>query len=344
VALVKEIALRGELHAGHAETLFFGGGTPSCLSTEQIATVLSECGRYFPLSPNAEVSMEVNPGTLSGLDLSGLHALGVNRLSIGLQASQDRLLTLLGRSHNLAMFNETFREARQAGFDNISADVIYGLPGQSLTDYAESLHHLIDSAVDHVSCYSLQVEPETPLWHPVMAGEIELPDDDEVVAMYELGRDTLRAAGYEQYELSNFARPGKECRHNLKYWRNEQYLGLGPAAAGFVSGRRYVNVADTEEYIRLLDQSSLPVGSCEMLSGKAHRAETAMLALRLLREGIDRDAYRRRYGHDPLVEYADPIKEWTEAGMIESDGTRVVLTDLGALWANRVQASFLVSP
>ncbi|HSL93373.1 MAG TPA: radical SAM family heme chaperone HemW, partial [Bacillota bacterium] len=298
-ALQKEIRLRGTANPGPADTLFFGGGTPSCLSTAQIATVLDECGRYFPLCADAEVSMEVNPGTLTGLDLGALRQLGVNRLSIGMQASQDRLLKLVGRGHDRAMFDATLAEARKAGFANISADVIYGLPGQSLDDYVESLHHLRNAAVDHVSCYALQLEPGTALWQAVMADEILLPDDEKVVAMYETGRAFLRNAGYAHYEISNFARPGMECRHNLKYWRNEEYLGLGPAAAGFLEGRRYVNVADTAGYIKLLDEGRLPVGTCEMLSGRAHRAETAMLALRLLREGIDRKAYLARYACDP---------------------------------------------
>ena len=343
-ALCQEASLRGQLWAGAADTVFFGGGTPSCLNTKQIATVLRECGRYFPLYGQAEVSLEVNPGTLTGLDFECLRGLGINRLSIGLQATQDSLLRTLGRVHTRAMFEMTCAEARRAGFDNLSADVMYGLPGQRIADYAESIAYLRDMGIDHVSCYALQLEEGTPLCQRVAEGIVVLPEEDEVLAMYETGRDMLRKAGYEHYEISNFARPGRECRHNLKYWRNEEYVGLGPSAAGFVDGRRYVNIADTEGYIRLLAGGLLPIANCESLPAPAHRSETAILALRLLREGLVRDAYIARYGTDPFEEYAEPIQRGVQEGLLRCDGERVVLTDLGAIWANRVQSSFLVNP
>ena len=344
VALCKEAALRGAIWAVPADTMFFGGGTPTCLSTPQIAMALKECGRYFPLCDGAEVSLEVNPGTLEELGLSELRRLGLNRLSIGLQAGQDRLLRLLGRAHDQAMFEDTFAAARRAGFDNVSVDVMYSLPDQTVADYAATLKRLIDLGVDHVSCYALQLERDTRLWQSVEVGSVSLPEDEEVLRMYEMGGDLLRAAGYEHYEISNFALPGRQCRHNLKYWRNEEYVGLGPSAAGFVEGRRYVNAADTELYVRLLDAGRLPVSTCEMLPGKAHRAETAMLALRLLREGISLEAYRGRYGIDPRHEYAEAIETWAQEGLICCDNERIVLTDRGAVWANRVQASFLANP
>jgi oxygen-independent coproporphyrinogen-3 oxidase len=339
--LSHELALKGRLWGGTVDSVYFGGGTPSSLEVEQVATALTECGRYFYWSGETEITCEVNPGTVDYEYLRALRSLGVNRLSIGLQSSSDELLCTLGRVHGYTDFLETYCAARRAGFDNISVDVMYGLPGQEIGDYLSTLKDVVDLGAEHVSAYSLQLEEGTLLHARHGLGEGILPEESAVVEMLLLGREYLLSRSYGHYEVSNYCLEGRESRHNLLYWHNEEYVGLGPGAASFVAGRRFLNVADLALYHKSLVHGKLPTVQCERLDEKGHRSESAILALRLLREGIDRQRFLQRYGVDPLEEFAEAIDYWHHAECLKVTSDRVILTKKGLLWLNRIQESFL---
>ena len=258
---------------------------------------------HFPLLDSAECSMECNPGTANRERLAAYRDAGVNRLSIGLQSSNDELLKSIGRIHTYQQFLETLRWAREAGFDNINADVMHGLPGQTLDQYAETLRIVCDLELQHISSYALTLEEHTPLARRVKSGETKSPCSDLVADMQDAGIDFLESSGYHRYEISNFAREGYECRHNLNYWKNGEYLGLGIAAHSALRRKvwsRFANVDSLEEYSRMIGRGRRPVGETIRLESGEEMFESIMLGLRLTR-GIDRAAFRARFGLD-LVE------------------------------------------
>lgn len=304
-ALLREIELTartGEYPAAF-DTVFFGGGTPSLLSGAQMRRIMESLFSHFPLLEGAECSMECNPGTASRDNLKTCFDAGINRISIGLQSTFDALLGSIGRIHTFAQFQETLRWARDAGFTNINADVMHGLPGQTLDQYAETLRIVCDLELQHVTSYALTLEEHTPLARRVKSGETKIPCSDLVADMQDAGIDYLESRGYRRYEISNFAREGRECRHNLNYWQNGEYLGLGLAAHSAIRRKvwtRFANVDSLEEYMRLLGRGRRPVGETIRLESGEEMFESIMLGLRLTR-GIDRAAFRARFGLD-LVE------------------------------------------
>ena len=273
-ALIKEIELvsRGEYPAAF-HTVFFGGGTPSLLTGDQMQRLMRALESRFAIRPDAERSMECNPCTATQESLKAYRAAGINRLSVGLQSTHEALLKSIGRIHNFRQFLDTIEMARSAGFDNINADVMHGLPGQTLEQYIDTLKTVCDLGVQHVSAYSLILEEHTPLYACVQNRQIRLPDEDLTADMQDAGIDYLESRGYHRYEISNFAREGYECRHNLNYWENGAYLGFGVAAHAVVRRKlwtRSSNVDTLDEYMRLLARGKTPArrDNCALSGGR----------------------------------------------------------------------------
>ena len=340
-ALVKEIRLKGEVWGGPVNTVYFGGGTPSSLSLRQVGTILGECNRFFTWGPSSEVTFEMNPNRL-GLDfLRGLKSLGVTRLSVGLQTAEPRHLRLLQRTHTVDDFMRLSENIGSAGFGNYSVDALYGFPGQTLDEHLSTLQTIVAAGAQHVSCYGLQLEPHTPLALEVARGNLFLPPEDEVADMMLAGRDYLAARGFAHYELSNFAAAGYESEHNTIYWRNEEYIGLGPAASSYIDKRRFSNMADLGRFRSLSSAGRLPIVTCEMLTGPAEMGETMMLGLRMLREGVNRERFSRRFGCDCVEVFSQVISRLVAQGLLEVTAETLRLTERGFPLANRVQMEFL---
>ena len=330
-ALCREIAARGSGAA--VPSVFFGGGTPSLLSVAQVARILGTVRRHCAPAGDAEISLEANPATIDEAQLAGLREAGVGRLSIGVQRFDDGELAFLGRLHTAEEAREAVAAARRAGFDNLNLDLIYGLPGDSLDSWRRSLETAVDLGPEHLSLYALTLEPDTPLGRAVEAGEIAAPDPDVAADQYERAEDVLAAAGYGHYEISNWARPGRACRHNLVYWDNGNYLGFGVAAHSSVDGRRFANTGDLDEY--LAAGGLAPLALDERLDETVRRAETVILGLRQGR-GIHLAEMSRRLGVDLTEEYRGQFGDMTAAGLLEQVAGRLRLTRRGRLLGNEV--------
>lgn len=306
-ALETEIALSGAKHPGErVKTVFFGGGTPTVLPAEDLCAILGAIRNTFAVEPDAEISIECNPKTIGFDGLKRLFDAGFNRLSIGLQATQNDLLSRIGRVHTYEEFLVTYAAARDAGFTNINVDLMHGLPGQGQADYLDAIRTVAALEPTHISAYSLILEEETPLYDDVMHGRETLPDADAVADMEDAGMDLLDALGYRRYEVSNFAMSGFECRHNLIYWHNEPYLGLGVAAhSSMVEDGfwvRFSNERSIPAYLKKIGKGKLPRAERIITNTFEQMFESVMLGLRLV-EGIDRAAFSDRFGCDVIETY-----------------------------------------
>ncbi len=282
-ALGREIALwarKTEFRACRFCSIYFGGGTPSLLSPSHLASLIGHVRSYFSLTDDVEISLEANPATVSPSALAALREAGVNRLSLGVQSLHDEELRTLGKPHSGQQAAATFFAARQAGFDNLSVDLIFGIPEQTLGTWQTTLEEVLTWRPEHVSTYALTIEEHTPLAMAVAKGVLNLPGVEEERRMYVLAHEVLTAHGYEHYEISNYALPGRRCRHNELYWQRLPYLGLGPSAHSFASARRWWNLRNLELYCRALDRNVLPEAQSELLSLEQQRLEKVMLALR----------------------------------------------------------------
>ncbi|MSP11654.1 MAG: radical SAM family heme chaperone HemW [Chloroflexi bacterium] len=345
-ALAREIYLAREEITGPVETIFFGGGTPSLLSLADWQLILGTLLGHFDLVLGAEVTAEANPENLSLDYLLQLHAFGINRLSMGVQTFDDHLLHLLGRGHTATQAMEAFARARQSGFENLNLDLIYGLPGQTLAMWQLDLEIALDLQPEHISAYGLQVELHTPLEVMVRRGRVPAPLPDLAADMYDYTCERLAQAGYQHYEISNWAKPGYESRHNLTYWRNQPYVGLGPGAHGYDDhNRRYKIETRLRPYLASVQENRRPLAEVETLDLKTRVAETAFLGLRLLQEGVDLTGFENRFGLDFTVVYAEVLPRLQERGLIElvrtSGAWRVRLTQRAYLVSNPVMAEFL---
>jgi oxygen-independent coproporphyrinogen-3 oxidase len=323
-ALLHEITLvsRAGGYPAAFDTVFFGGGTPSLLSGEQMKRIMQSLNEHFDIRANAERSMECNPGTVTREKLADYRAAGINRLSIGLQSTHDVLLREIGRIHTFTQFEETLTSARAEGFDNINVDLMHGLPHQTLAQYQDSLKTICDMGVEHISAYSLILEEHTLLFSRVDAGEAVLPDEELVADMQDAGIDLLEQRGYHRYEISNFAREGFACRHNLNYWHNGEYLGFGVAAHGVVREKkwtRYANVSMLDEYYRLTARNKRPLAETIHLAPRDEMFECVMLGLRLVR-GLSRAAFLARFGLDVTEAYPYAMEQLKKRDwLIETD-------------------------
>ena len=319
------------------DTIYFGGGTPSLLTPLQLEKILSAVDKQFAVQPERELTVEMNPATVTLEKLKDYRSLGVNRASFGVQTFDDTELKRLARGHNAEDARMTFRLLRDAGFENISFDLIAGLPRQTLADWERNLDEALTLQPEHLSLYLLEIHDGTPLATQVRDGRQPMPDEDLAAEMYELMLDKVTAAGYAQYEISNFARTGFESRHNTKYWRLEPVYGFGVSAHSFDGSQRYANERDTAKYVSLIEGS----GGAEVMREQIDAAsEFIFLGLRL-NKGIDAAEYKTRFGIDLHEKYSAELKEIRDAGLIETDGRNFRLTRRGMLFSNEVFRVFI---
>ena len=344
-ALLTEIELvsRGGSYPAAFDTVFFGGGTPSLLTGDQMRRIMSALRERFDIRADAEISMEANPGTVTPEKMAAYREAGINRLSIGLQSTHDTLLREIGRIHSFDQFLTTLKNAREAGFSNINVDLMHGLPNQTIPQYLDSINTVYELGVQHISAYSLILEEHTPLYDCVERGEIAAPEEDLVADMQDEGIDLLEERGYHRYEISNFARDGFECRHNLNYWQNGEYLGFGIAAHGVVRDRkwtRYANVDNLEEYNRLIARGKRPLAETIRLSPRDEMFECVMLGLRLIR-GIDRAAFLARFDLDVVEAYPKAMELLRKRGWIEENERLIALNRKGLDLQNEALGFFM---
>lgn len=344
-ALNEEIASFS--HAGEYEavSVYFGGGTPSLPDPAQISKTMDQIRRTFVLQKDAEVTIECNPGTLDQSRLEAYRAAGFNRLSIGLQSADNGLLRTLGRIHTFEMFREEFQAARDAGFGNINVDLMYGLPGQSVEAFEKTLGAVRSLAPEHISAYSLIIEEGTPFWERYHEDDLAkrrgekplfLPDEDAEDAMEQRLKQTLRKIGFYRYEISNYARPGRESRHNTGYWIRREYAGFGLGASGQIGKARYRNTSDLEAYLKnpgIREEESL-------LTVRDEIAETMILGLRMTK-GVDLQRFEKQFGIRAQDMFAEEIGQFVRSGLLEISGSFLRLTERGFDVSNLVMCSFV---
>jgi oxygen-independent coproporphyrinogen-3 oxidase len=345
-ALVHELgAWAPEVRGRSVPTVFFGGGTPSLMPLGQMACVLEAIRAEYELQPDAEISLEANPGTVDETYLAGLCELGVNRLSIGVQSLDDGELRVLDRIHNAEAAVAAYEAARAAGFRNVNLDLIFGLAGQTLSSWETTLRRAIELGPEHLSLYALTIEEGTPLAAQIARGIAPEPDADLQAAMYETTQDLMAAAGYEHYEISNWCRSGFACRHNLVYWQDDDWLGLGPGAHSHLNGRRFAVIRSPSGYIDRVIKAPRPgeamtermpqVTSEEIPDERTARADTAMLALRLA-AGLNEQRFVRRFGLTPDEAFGGALAESAGLGLVERGNGVIRLTRRGRLFSNEV--------
>jgi len=334
--LAKEAALLGREYPGYRyDTVFLGGGTPSILEPGQIRRLFDSLHCAMIISDSAEITIECNPSSLSSELLETYKAIGINRISLGVQSFDDRHLRRLGRIHTSEEALTAFETVRRCGFDNVSLDLIYGLPDQTLDQWASDLEKAIELDPEHISAYNLIIEDQTPFGELYKWGELNLPLDSIQGDMYAALNERLKMAGYVRYEISNFGKPGFECRHNLKYWRLEPYIGLGPAAVSSDLARRWKNKPDLDSYLSSLESGQPAPREIEELTPEKIREEYIMLSLRLA-EGLSLDEMRVRLDHDLFREKGEALKALESNGLIAIDGDRVRLADKGLFISDEI--------
>ena len=351
----------GVKEQGRIHTIFFGGGTPSLLSPAQFESIFSAIHRNFVLTDDAEITIEANPGTVSPENLLELRAIGINRISYGVQSANIEELRMLERAHNFFDVIGAVASARKAGIDNLNLDLIYGLPEQTLRTWQSTVKRILDLHPEHISAYALTLEHGTPFGRWADKGLLPLPDPDLAAEMYEWLSEQLEASGYHQYEISNWSKPGRECRHNLQYWRGLPYLAFGAGAHGYASGYRYSNVLRIKTYIDRITNYQSPPSPVYTLqfplspvtvnqhkqSLQEDMSEFMMTGLRLTREGVSGETFQIRFGQSIQDVYGKEIDELLKLGLIETttagEGCPPALriTKRGRLLGNQVFMRFL---
>lgn len=345
-AVILELQKRaGEANNREVATIYLGGGTPSLLDPDQIGRILAAVGEGLAIQPDAEITMEANPNALSQEHLRGYRSAGVNRLSIGAQTLDRRGLRTLGRQHESADVFSSLLDVHDAGFDRINLDFIFGWPGQTRESWQRDLQQLIDlgeDGPDHLSLYSLIIEPGTPYADAAARGILQIPDDDATADLYEDAIRMLAQAGWDHYEIANWCRqPDGYSRHNAIYWQHGDYLGIGAGAFGTMNGQRVMNQLLPERYIADLEEGRLPQSNTELLDESTARGETMMLGLRLLNNGVDANAFARRHGVELQDYFGEPIAHMSDLGMLEPTASGVRLTTRGMMLANSVVVEFI---
>ena len=348
-ALSHEIRMVGGMEYRAAHTIYFGGGTPSLVPADLLATILAACDQAFALAGKTEITVEANPATVDLEALRALRHAGINRLSIGMQSAHANELALFARGHTVDDVRDTVRLARRAGFDNLSLDLIYGNPGQTVEMWQTSLNAALSMEPEHLSMYSLGIEDGTPMQRWVARGQVEPPDADLAADMYEWATDRLAQAGFEQYEISNWAKPGYACQHNLQYWRDLPYLGLGAGAHGYAGGLRYSTVLRPADYIARMASQSQPLDfprtaawlDSETIDAQGEMAEIMMTGLRLTQTGVDASLFEARTGHALWAVYGEQLRQLVNDGLLEQQGSHVRVTQRGRLLGNLVFAAFV---
>ncbi|OUO29787.1 coproporphyrinogen III oxidase [Lachnoclostridium sp. An298] len=351
-ALTEEIrARKNDFTAYRVSTIFLGGGTPSILEGDDSARIFRALQENFDISDDAEITMEVNPGTVTEEKAASWRKSGVNRLSIGLQSADDRELKMLGRIHTYREFLDTWKIVREAGFENVNVDLISAIPGQNLRSWSETLRKAADLGPEHISAYSLIVEEGTPFYERYGDGSGEdedkgnhlppLPDEDTEREIYKATEKILAEYGYHRYEISNYAKTGYECRHNLGYWERKEYLGLGLGASSLLSECRFHNTADMGKYLRLYENAGTDIcEDIEHLSVEDQMEEFMFLGLRKT-VGISVDDFRKAFGKEIREVYGEQMRKLEEQRLIEYSGNRVRLTERGTDISNYVFSEFM---
>ncbi|MBI9077130.1 MAG: radical SAM family heme chaperone HemW [Desulfatibacillum sp.] len=334
-ALLQEMDLR-EWDAGPFTTVFFGGGTPSLLRPEDVSCILDRAGRVFGIAPNAEITLEANPGTLTRQTLDGYRKAGVNRISLGIQSLDDANLQFLGRIHNSTQAAQALEWAMTAGFDSVGCDLIYGIPGQTTQTWTWDMEAVLAYGPDHLSCYILTIEESTPLGRMMEQGQFIPLDEGRVGDLFLHTSDFLESRGFLHYEISNFARGDSNmCRHNLQYWNHAPYLGLGPASHSFSGTTRQWNVSDLENYLVSLNAGKIPVEEAETLTQTQHMLEWLYVGLRQA-GGIGRQAFSERFGQDFLAIFGKEWKILQDQSMARDLPDFFALTKKGLLFSDGV--------
>lgn len=345
-AMVQEIQSYQELSREYeVQTIFLGGGTPSLLTPEQIEQIFNAIYHTFSVNENAEITMEMNPGTVDIEKLHAMKAAGVNRLSIGLQSAQNEELKMLGRIHTFEEFLETWRLTEQAGFKNRNIDLMSALPGQTMESYEDTLSKVLALEPEHISAYSLILEEGTVFYDWYEKGKLDrgawkLSSEEEEYAMGELTIQRLAEAGMHRYEISNYAKPGKECRHNLGYWDRVEYLGIGAGSSSLIKGERFDHIRDRKAYIEKIRNGELILIDREILSVESQMEEFMYLGLRKI-EGVSRTDFQNYFGKNVDDVYGEILDKLEEEQLLEFSGDRIRLTHRGMDVSNCVLAEFL---
>ena len=354
-ALVREIGLWAPAAQGHrVDTVFFGGGTPSLTAIDDLTSIVTAIRERFAIAADAEWTLEANPSELTREHLEGLRGVGINRLSMGVQSLHDDELQQLDRLHSAERAVEAFNDVRAAGFENVNLDLIFGLIGQPLERWQSTLERAIELGPEHLSCYALTVEPGTALYYQVEKGQLPEPDPDVAADQYEWTRERLVEAGCHQYEISNWARPGRECRHNLVYWRTQPYLGLGAGAHSYFSGNRLANVNAPQRYVDAVNESyeereANGHGALHQISsGETPDAATALadaliLGLRLT-DGVEVAPFEARFGANLEASFGPALARYEALGILDRGDGRLRLTDRGLLLSNELFVDLLPDP
>jgi len=323
-----------------ADTIYFGGGTPSLLDAADVARIVAACRDGFDIAPDTEVTLEANPESVDVGKLIAFREAGVNRLSFGVQSFRDTELRRLSRLHDASRARAALLEARAAGFDNVSLDLMMWLPEQRIDEWLSNIDAAVECDPDHMSLYLLEVYPNAPLREDMARARWSQAPDDDAATMYVAAMERLEAAGYEQYEISNVAKPGRASRHNLKYWTDGEWLGFGCGAHGTAGGVRTKNVAAVEDYIKRIASGQSVISEARRLDAAERLGDALFMGLRLTR-GIDLDAVQQRYGVDVWERYRDDLTRFVEAGLLRYDSRRLALTRAGMLLANDVMSVFV---
>jgi oxygen-independent coproporphyrinogen III oxidase len=338
-ALKQELTSR--VAGKNINTIYFGGGTPSLFSTEQLKGLLTEIRSVCRVRETAEITIEVNPGTIDERYFVDLHNSGVNRLSIGVQSLNNRELKILGRIHDSTEAKEAVLCARRAGFSNINIDLIYGIPGQTLQNWQTNLTEALKFNLEHLSLYALTLEGNEPMSKAIERGELPALDPDQCADQFEMAEEMLKKHQYSHYEISNWAKQGNECQHNLVYWQSQPYIGIGVAAHSFIDGRRFANTKDIRTYLDTFINNSQPILDVdEEINDELQLAESIILGLRLSK-GINLIDIGKQFGKDVLNCYATQVSDLTGLGLLEVAGQTMRLTERGRLLGNEVFWRFL---
>lgn len=336
-ALLKEIQAVKEGRGRSVSSIFIGGGTPSVLDEKFMGEILREIRKDFKLQEDAEITIEVNPGTVDARKLQAYRSFGINRLSIGLQSPQDRELKILGRIHNYRQFLETYKQARDAGFDNINVDLMSAIPEQTYEDWIGNLRTVAELGPEHISAYSLIIEEGTPF----SARKLDLPDEDTEYRMYEDVAAVLGKYGYYQYEISNYAKKDRNCRHNEGYWQRKDYLGLGLGAASLVGRERFTNTSDMSEYLENSGNLEKIRTDRETLTREDEMGEFMFLGLRMTK-GVSKKDFQEYFGTSIEKIYGEVLEKYKKQGLLLEEDGRICLSRAGIHVSNAVMADFLL--
>ena len=341
ISIKKEMELYKEDFKNKEFTsIFLGGGTPSILNSEELTILVNSIYENFNINKDAEITMECNPGTLNKEKLETIKSLGINRLSMGLQVTQNHHLKYIGRIHTYEQFEKNYKDAIDIGINNINVDLMYSLPNQSFDEWKETLDKIIKLNPPHISAYSLILEEGTKFYDMYMNKEFELNDEETDINIYKYTIDTLSKNGYHQYEISNYTKEGYECKHNIVYWKCEKYLGLGPGASGYIENYRYSNICDVEEYNKCLHNNKKPIEDKNTLSKKDEMEEFIFMGLRM-NEGINLDRFYEKFGVNFKQKHDNILDKLKNLNLIIEQNNNIMLTQRGKEISNTVFIEFI---